>query len=92
MRFSNDGTTWSPFQPYAAATPWTLAPGRDGARTVFAQFRDGVGNLSPVVSDATTLDSKAPRVIKVKPRRDRNSVQPSAKVKVIASERWPGPA
>jgi hypothetical protein len=86
MHFSNDGTTWSPFQPYAATTPWTLAPGRDGVRTVFAQVRDGSGNLSPVVSDTITLDTRAPRGVKVKPRRDRSGVQPSAKVKVIATE------
>ncbi len=86
MRFSNDGTTWSAFQPYATTAPWTLEPGRDGSRSVFAQIRDGSGNLSPVVSDAITLDSRGPRVIKVKPRRDRDGVRPDARIKVITTE------
>ena len=86
MRFSNDGTTWSAYQAYAPTTPWTLAPGQDGSRTVFAQFRDGNGNLSPVVSDSITLDTAAPRGIKVKPRNRRAGVKPTARVKVIATE------
>ena len=44
MRFSNDGTTFSAWQPYAASAAWTLAGGKDGPRTVYAQFVDGAGN------------------------------------------------
>ena len=48
MRFSNDGTTFSPFRFYVATLPWTLTAG-DGTKTVYAQYRDADGNLSPVV-------------------------------------------
>lgn len=43
MRFSNDGTNWSEWEPYATTKSWTLARGK-GTRTVYADFRDGAGN------------------------------------------------
>ena len=74
MRFSNDGSTFSTYQPYAASALWTLAA-RDGPRTVFAQFRDADGNESAVVNDTITLesatlppsDSTGPRAVKLTP-------------------------
>lgn len=59
MSFSNDGTTWSDWQPYATTAPWTL-PAGDGSKTVSARVRDGVGNVSPVRTDDITLDTVAP--------------------------------
>ena len=50
MRFSNDGSTWSPFQPYAPDS--LVEPERgDGTKTVYAQYADTFGNLSAPVSD-----------------------------------------
>ena len=40
MRFSNDGVTFSAYQPFAA-TACVGADGGDGTKTVYAQFRDG---------------------------------------------------
>ena len=85
VRFSNDGTTFSPFQAYAAALPWTLATG-DGTKTVFAQYRDGDGNLSPVVSDTIVLDTTAPRARKLRPKRDADGVAPGATIKMWSTE------
>ena len=52
MRFSNDGRTWSAWQPYATTKSWTLLSGK-GTRTVYAGFRDGAGNVSsPPASDS----------------------------------------
>jgi hypothetical protein len=52
MRLSNDpafsGADWEPFSPTRA---WQL-DGWGGPAVVYAQFRDGNGNLSPIVSDA----------------------------------------
>ena len=55
-RFSNNGTNWSAWETFAAAKTWTLGAG-DGTKSVFAQFSDGVGNVSATVSDTITLDS-----------------------------------
>ncbi len=51
MRFSNDGSSWSSWQPYAPTTTWTLTSGY-GTKTVYAQYRDALGNTSSVVQDA----------------------------------------
>jgi hypothetical protein len=43
-----EGAVW---EPYSAASTWTLAEGPAGARTVYARFRDAAmpGNESPIV-------------------------------------------
>ena len=45
MRFSNNDTHWSDWEAYATSANWMLHPG-DGLRTVFAQYRDELGNVS----------------------------------------------
>ncbi|NLB56494.1 MAG: hypothetical protein GX811_12185, partial [Lentisphaerae bacterium] len=59
MRFSNDETTWSAWEPYATSASWTLAS-VDGLKTVYVQFMDKAGNVSDAVSDTITLDMVAP--------------------------------
>jgi subtilisin-like proprotein convertase family protein len=89
MRFSNDGTSWSAYQPYAATAAWTLAPG-DGTKTVFAQFSDADGNASAVVSDTIarlTADALGPRSVKASPTVGAKGVKVTSRVKVKASER-----
>ena len=73
MRLSNDGTTFSAYIPFATTTSWTLTPG-DGVKTVYAQFRDAVGNESDVVSDDIELqapiapaDATSPGAKKLRP-------------------------
>jgi hypothetical protein len=56
MSFSNDGMTWSNWQPYATTTSWQLNSG-DGLKTVYARFRDNNGNISTVISDTIELDT-----------------------------------
>ncbi len=48
-------------QTFSYATPitWSLTAG-DGAKTVFAQWRDGAGNWSTPVSDTIGVDTTAP--------------------------------
>jgi hypothetical protein len=49
MRFSNDGATWSPWEPYRATKAWHLAEADAAKRAhVYAQFRDRAGNPSSV--------------------------------------------
>ncbi len=50
MRFSNEGTDWSEWEPYATSKLWRLSSGY-GERAVYAQFRDGAGNVSDIASD-----------------------------------------
>jgi hypothetical protein len=58
MRFSNDGASWSAWEPYAARKSWTLTDG-DGEKTVFVQFADAAGNRVGV-DDSIVLDTTAP--------------------------------
>jgi F-box protein 2 len=47
VRLSNDGTTWSAWQPFAPTIPWTLGSG-SGTHTVYVQFQDAAGVVSTV--------------------------------------------
>ncbi len=85
MRFSNDGTTWSALQPYAATAAWTLSAG-DGTKTVWVQYADGIGNLSAPASDTIMLDTKAPKAKKLSPKKNSTGVKTSTKVTFVASE------
>ncbi|MCX7037904.1 MAG: hypothetical protein NT005_02035 [Spirochaetes bacterium] len=61
MRFSNDGASWSAWEPYAAGPKaWTLASG-DGTKSVYAEFSDQVANVQ-AASDSIELDSTGPVV------------------------------
>ncbi|MCW2974027.1 MAG: hypothetical protein JWN72_2300 [Thermoleophilia bacterium] len=47
MRLASDNGVWQPWQDYAAATPWTVAP-TAMVKGVFVQVRDAAGNESNV--------------------------------------------
>jgi pectate lyase len=85
MRFSGDGARYSTWVPYAPTASWRLTAG-NGPRAVWAQFADAVGNLSAPVSDAITLDMKAPRVTRVRPARGKDDVDRDVTIKIRASE------
>ena len=59
MRFSNDGTTWSAWEPYATSKTWALAPG-SGSKTVYVQFKDNAGNISTSYTGVVVLDADPP--------------------------------
>ena len=59
MRFSNDGATWSAWEPAVAIRAYTL-PAGDGYKTVRVQYRDGAGNNSAVFNDFIRLDATPP--------------------------------
>jgi hypothetical protein len=46
VRISNDGTTWSPWQAFAPTLSWTLIQG-SGTHTVYVEFQDAQGMISP---------------------------------------------
>ncbi len=58
MRFSNNGADWSAWQPAGETLNWTLA-GDQGLNTVYGEYRDAAGNVTPAEDDIT-LDSLAP--------------------------------
>jgi hypothetical protein len=59
MRFSNNGTSWSGWDPYDMDKGWTLALG-DGSKMVYVQYRDRAGNVSSMYGDGIILDTAAP--------------------------------
>lgn len=59
VQFNKDGSSWLAWVPFAHSLKLTLPPG-DGVKTVQVRFRDNAGNLSPIYSDAITLDSSPP--------------------------------
>lgn len=61
MRFSNDGTTFSAAEPFAATKSWTLDSSADGAKTVTVELKDAAGNTK-TYSASITLDTAAPSI------------------------------
>ncbi len=59
MRFSDNGSTWTAWEPLLSTRPYTLPTG-DGYKTVRVQFRDSDGNNSAVFSDYIMLDTTLP--------------------------------
>ncbi len=59
MRFSNDGATWSAWEPLAAAHPYTLPDG-DGHKTVRVQYLDRANRRSLAFNDYIRLDTIPP--------------------------------
>ncbi len=54
MRFSRDGIEWSEWESYQPTRAWQL-PAQNGSHTVYAQFRDGSGNVSSPSSATITV-------------------------------------
>ncbi|WP_326993157.1 Ig-like domain-containing protein [Chitinophaga sp. 212800010-3] len=64
MRFSNNNTTWSAWENYAATKAWNL-PAGDGNKTVYVQVRDRVQNTSLTGQASIILDQTPPAVTSV---------------------------
>jgi len=71
MSFSNDGNIWGAWQSYATSVSWSLSGG-DGAKTVYARFKDTVGNISASVSATITLDTAPPTLTNITPGEGYN--------------------
>ena len=56
MRFSNDGSSWSAWEPYATSKAWTLVSG-DGTQTAYVQYQDWSGYASAVYQDTILVDT-----------------------------------
>ena len=62
MQFSNDGSSWSAAEAYAAAKAWTLASG-DGNKTVYVKFKDSLGYWSNPFSDTILLNGASKTLV-----------------------------
>ena len=60
MRFSDNGSTWTAWEPLAATRSYTLPEGADGHRTVRVQFLDKLNKRSDTFSDYIRLDTTPP--------------------------------
>ena len=60
-RFSNDGSTWSDWEPYATIKAWTL-PGEDGPKDVYYQCADAIGNNAQPATASIYLDTQPPKL------------------------------
>ena len=61
MQFRDAGGTWSGWETYAAARPWTIS-GPDGDRVVEAEYRDAALNVLDT-SDHIVLDTTPPSTV-----------------------------
>jgi len=60
MRISNNGLTWSDWQPYADTVLWTLPTLDRRTLPIYIQVRDQAGNESTTASDSIYLDLYPP--------------------------------
>ncbi len=65
MQFSNDGTTWSPWESYSSVKlNWNLGTfggiSSDGVKTVSYRVKDTIGNIANYVIDTIFLDRTEP--------------------------------
>ncbi|MGO9181000.1 MAG: Ig-like domain-containing protein [Candidatus Limnocylindrales bacterium] len=62
MQLSDDGSTWSAWQPYSPTVPWTFPTG-DGPKELWVRVRDGAGNVSALAHATIQLITVAPVVV-----------------------------
>jgi len=59
MRFSHDNIIWTPWETYSTSKAWALTTG-DGTKTVYVQYMDNAGLISPSYQDTIILDTTKP--------------------------------
>lgn len=80
MRFSNDGSSWSSWETFAASKSWTLTGG-EGTKTVYVQYRDAWWNASGSFTDTIILDTIAP---------DSSASSPTMSISLSFTVNWSG--
>jgi subtilisin-like proprotein convertase family protein len=85
-RFSNDGKTFSAFEPFSTSTAWTLAGATNGTKTVWVQYADGAGKISVAVADSIVLDTVKPKVTRISPVSKATGVKVGKNVTAVLSE------
>jgi hypothetical protein len=85
MAFSNDGTTWSAWEPYSSTKSLNLT-GADGDKQVFIKVRDKAKNEAQPVSTKIVLDTTSPRIEDTLPKNNTLDVSLSPTITMIFSE------
>ena len=75
-------TDWKPF---GSQIKWEV-PSGEGIRTVFAEFRDGAGNVSSVASDSVEFDDLVPEVVSFTPDGTEGFVRVDTIISIEFSE------
>jgi hypothetical protein len=65
-RLSNDGTSWTSWEPFTPRRRWSLASG-DGAKTVWVEIRERASGLVRRGLGRVMVDTNAPRITSLKP-------------------------
>jgi hypothetical protein len=89
MRFSNDGTSWSEWEPFASNKEWAVSEG-DGEKTVHVQYKDTASNQSDTAQDTIVLDQTAPVVSSTSPFNNQTGVSATANVSATFTESGSG--
>jgi len=89
MRFSEDGTTWSAWEPFATSKEWVVSNG-DGEKSVYVQFKDAAGNESDAAQDIIVLDKTPPKVSSTSPSNNATGVAATATISAIFLESGSG--
>ena len=89
MRFSEDGTTWSEWEPLATRKEWVVSDG-DGEKRVYVQFKDAAGNESGIAHDTIILDKTAPTVSSTSPSNYATGVDATANISATFLEEGSG--
>lgn len=64
MSFSDDGSAWQAWEPFAATKSYQLASaGVDGRKRVYVRYQDVFSAVSPVKGQVFVLDRGRPRVV-----------------------------
>lgn len=89
MRFSNDGTTWSEWEPFANSKEWVVSEG-DGEKTIYVQTKDRAGNQSGRAQDTIVLDQTAPVVSSTSPLNNQTGVLVTDNISATFAENGSG--
>ena len=85
VQFSEDGTTWTGWQPYRPLLLWTFED-RDGPKRLWARVRDSSDNVSKAATAEIVLDRVRPTVLDAMPAPGSAGISASATVRVRFSE------
>ena len=61
MRFQLNTNGWSLWQPFAASKTFSISPGGEGLKKVYAMYEDKAGNATSIVSDSIVYDITPPQ-------------------------------
>jgi len=87
MKISNDAGFSGDWSPYSSTfSNWSMPGGADGARIVYAKFRDASGNESGTISDSITYETDPPGVSSTIPTDSEDEIIRSSNIRIQFDE------